>query len=127
MKRRKIAILICIFLVGFSFGAATSYLLTGRSLKAMSLVYVGMGHDYIQQKQYLRAVACFNKAIALDENSFIARVSLPESYALAENYEMALEEYQNAIQFGKEEKWEESQIRRIQNEMENLKKRIRER
>jgi tetratricopeptide (TPR) repeat protein len=83
-----VAVLLAILIGGFA-----GFTVSRNSLKGVSLGYVGIGQVYLKEKSYIKAVAYFNRAIALDPDSLIAHISLADAYFLAEFYELALEEY----------------------------------
>jgi tetratricopeptide (TPR) repeat protein len=123
MKKRMFSILL--LLVGILLGYLTCSFFFSKSQKAMSLVYVNVGQEYLQKRNYLKAIAYFNRAIALDQKSFIARISLPETYFADAKYDLALEEYEATLEVAKEEKWNESELKRIEKKIEEIRMQIR--
>jgi len=70
----------------------------------------------------MQAIAEFNKAIALDSNSVLARISLGDAYLSNHNYELASKEYEEVLLLShnnKEDKYVKDRI----NEIKNLAKR----
>jgi len=121
--RYKIYIIIGLIL-GLLVGGIAGFELSKSSLKGLSLGYVGKAHEYRQKNNYLKAMAYFNRAIALDPNSFMARISLPKTYSLAGYYDIAIEEYEATLEIALAEKWDDKEINRIKLEMEEIKKRL---
>jgi len=121
MKYKIYIIVSLIF--GILVGGVAGFELSKSSLKGLSLGYVGEAHKWRQETNYLKAIAYFNRAIALDPNSFIARISLPKTYSLAGYYDIAIEEYEITLKIAQAEKWDEKEINRIKLEMEEIKKR----
>jgi|SRR5581483_7423887 len=86
------------FLGGLLLGLTIGFRLSQISFQGISLSYVGSGQEYFHQKDVSRAIAAFNKALAVDPDSFIAHISLADAYYAGNNFELALEEYETALQ-----------------------------
>ncbi len=66
-------------------------------LNSSSLRYVDDGQRYFKEKDLVRAIFCFNRAVALDPKSFIAHISLADAYIGANSVDLAIEEYNEAL------------------------------
>jgi len=74
------------------------------AIKPDEYTYANMGTLYFYQRRYADALAMYEKAIELGENSFLIWANLAESYGYTPGYkEKTLEAYQRAIELGKEE------------------------
>lgn len=105
--------------VGIAIGAFVGVWFAKGSLSGQSLVYVDQGVRFSEAKDLPRAVAAFNKAIVLDEKSFLARLALAEAYDKSGARELAIEEYQAALKLSEQDG-------RFQNEPERIKRKIAE-
>ena len=95
MKR---IVIITLLLVGaLAGGCFAGFKMSQYSLSGMSLSYINDAQKYFKEKDYVRATAYFNKATALDPNSFIAHISLADTYYVLNNFPLALEEYEIAL------------------------------
>ncbi len=121
---KKTILVILGFLLAFSIGVVGGLRLSKESSKGVSLGYVGMAQKYLKDKKYIEAIAYFNRAISLDPNSFIARISLPSAYSQAGYYELAVEEYETTLEIAQKEEWKDSEIKLIKNQMEEVKQKL---
>jgi tetratricopeptide (TPR) repeat protein len=92
--KKSVAIFLSLF-VGLIIGIICGIKLQQYYIKGESYVYINEGNKQFKDKLYDNAIASFNRALALDNNSLIANIGLAETYYENGNYEMALKEYEN--------------------------------
>lgn len=105
--------------VGIAVGTLLGVWFAKGSLSGQSLVYVDQGVRFSEAKDLPRAVAALNKAVVLDEKSFLARLALAEAYDKNGARELAIEEYQAALKLSENDG-------RFRNEPERIKRKIAE-
>lgn len=77
------------------------------------------GQRYLTEKDYTKAIAYFNRAVALAPDSFVAHVSLADAYYSISRADLALEEYEVALLLARQNKG--SGERYIKDRIEKLK------
>lgn len=115
---KKYAFIFLFFLVGITLGVVGGFKISKISLEGVSTGYIGMGQQNLKEKDYMRAIAYFNKAIALDQNSFMAHIALADAYYSINNFDLALEEYEVTLHLWDEKggtKYIKDRIEELQN------------
>jgi tetratricopeptide (TPR) repeat protein len=102
---------------GIAIGALLAVWFWKSALSGQSLVYIDQGVRFSEAKDLPRAVAAFNKAVVLDEKSFLARLALAEAYDKSGARELAIEEYHVALKLSEHDG-------RFPNEPERIKRKI---
>ena len=98
--KRYVVILISLSF-GLILGGVGGYKVSHMILSGQSLGYVNYGMEYLNGKDYIRAMAYFNKATALDPESFLAHLTLADIYHSMNSYDLALEEYDTSLRLAK--------------------------
>ena len=117
---KKHIFIVSTFLIGLLLGGLGGYKYSDITMKGMSMGYLFRGHDNFENEDYIAAIANFNRAIAMNPNSFLAHLSLADTYFILNNVELALEEYEITLDLSTKGKNEEEYIRNridILNEM----------
>ena len=122
--KKTIVNIILSFVLGLLLGALAGLFLSQSNQKGASLGYVGMGHEQLKAKNYIKAIGYFNRAVALNPNSIVGRISLSDAYYTIGNYEMALEEYEITLELSNEEKLNEAEVRYIKRKIEDIKNQL---
>ncbi len=119
MKKRVLVVLG--LLISLSVGVVAGFTLLKIAFTGSSAGYIGIGKQHLQEKNYVKAIAYFNRAIALDPNSFIAHGFLADAYYSAGHFDMALEEYEISQQLWQEED-SQSENKYIKARIEDIRK-----
>jgi Tfp pilus assembly protein PilF len=99
MKKKYYLIIgfVFIIIIALVLGTLTGFFLAKKGLKGGSLEYVALGHKYFREKDFINSIIYFNRAIALDPNSFLASISLADAYYAVGYLELSLAEYEIAL------------------------------
>ncbi len=119
MKKR--ILIIVVVLGSLLVGGVGGFNISKIAYQGTGAGYIDIGHQYLQEKNYMKSIAYFNRAVALDPNSFVAHISLADSYFFSEYFDLALEEYEIALQLSMEEKGTPSEDNYINTKIDEIK------
>lgn len=100
-SKRQLIVLVLATLLTLLLGAIGGFFVARKAVQGASIENLAVGHKFLRDKNYLRSIAYFNRAVALDPQSFLASVSLADAYYAAGFFELAEEEYKTALELSR--------------------------
>lgn len=118
--KRQLIILTLVVLLTLILGTTGGFLLARKAIRGASLANLGAGHKFFHDKDYLRSIAYFNRAVALDSHSFLASISLADAYYAASFFELAGEEYKTALELSRKTGTNRAETNYITNRLKQI-------
>lgn len=119
--RKKIIVLAVLLLV-LVLGSVVGFIVSKYNNKGLSLGYWATAYKYKEERNYIQAIAFFNRAIALSPDSILAHISLADCYRLSEYYDAGLQEYEAALKLSETEGMNPKERKYIEHQIEQVKR-----